>query len=387
MNIKAKDSQFIMNTYSRNPVVLVKGSGAQVFDEQGREYIDLGSGIGVNIFGYADGQWQAAIAEQAAKLQHTSNLYYSEPCVRLAELLCEKTGFSRVFFSNSGAEANECAIKAARRYSYLKYDSGRHYIITLKNSFHGRTLATLTATGQDPLHKEFNPFLEGFLYASAEDVGELDALLEQYPVCAVMVEAIQGEGGVMPLQPAFLERLKSLLEGKDILLICDEVQSGNGRSGNYFAYMRQGLQPDIVSTAKGLGGGLPLGATLFNEKTKEALGYGTHGSTFGGNPIACAGACSVVSRITPQLMAEVEEKSLLIRQELEGAEGVEQVSGMGLMLGIATRRPAKEVLEGCLKRGVLVLTAHERLRLLPPLNIDKDLLKDALAILKEELAK
>ena len=387
IDVKERDKKYIAGTYKRNPLLLVSGKGAAAYDETGKEYIDLTSGIGVNIFGFADKIWQQAIAHQAAKLQHTSKLYYSEPCSRLAEMLCNKTGAYKVFFSNSGAEANECAIKAARRYSYLQYGPGRHYIITLKNSFHGRTLLTLSATGQDCFHKEFDPFVEGFLYADAYDTTEMKELLEKYPVCAVMMEMVQGEGGVRALDPQYVAEVQALIKDKDILLICDEVQSGNGRTGKFYAYMHYGLQPDIVTTAKGLGGGLPIGATLFNCKTQNALSAGSHGSTFGGNPIACAGACSIVERITDSLMSEVTQKGAYITGELTGAKGVKSVSGLGLMLGIETEKPAQDILNACLNRGVLVLTAHEKLRLLPPLNIEMPQLEKAVQILKEEIAK
>lgn len=387
IDIKERDKKYIAGTYKRNPLALVSGKGALAYDETGREYIDMTSGIGVNAFGFADKEWQQAISNQAAKIQHASNLFYTEPCSRLAELLCKKTGAYKVFLSNSGAEANECAIKAARRYSYLQYGPGRHYIITLKNSFHGRTLLTLTATGQDSFHKEFDPFVEGFLYADAFDIAEMKKFIEEYPVCAVMMEIVQGEGGVRALDKQFVAEVQALIKDKDILLICDEVQSGNGRTGEYFAYMHYGLQPDIVTTAKGLGGGLPIGATLFNLKTQNALSAGSHGSTFGGNPIACAAACSIVERIDDKLLQEVTAKGTYITGELTGSKGVKSVSGLGLMLGIETERPVQDLVAACIQRGVLVLTAHEKLRLLPPLNIEWEQLKKAVEIIKEELAK
>ncbi|MBO7250334.1 MAG: aminotransferase class III-fold pyridoxal phosphate-dependent enzyme, partial [Clostridia bacterium] len=308
-NIKEKDQKYVANTYARFPLTLVRGEGSKVYDDNGKEYIDLGTGIAVNTFGFSDKEWIAAVTEQLGKLQHTSNLYYSEPCARLAEMLCERTGMKKVFFSNSGAEANECAIKAARKYGADKKGEGYHTIITLKNSFHGRTLTTLAATGQDSFHRDFTPLTEGFVYADANDIDAIKKLLGENKCCAVMFEVVQGEGGVNPLDADYLKELAALAQKEDILLIADEVQIGNGRSGELYGYMNFGITPDIVSTAKGLAGGLPIGATLLGERVKDVYTPGLHGSTFGGNPISCAAAINVISRIDEALLGEVKEKS------------------------------------------------------------------------------
>lgn len=386
-DIKANDSTYIANTYARFPLQIVKGKGAVAYDETGKKYIDLGAGIAVNSFGYADDVWQEAVIAQVRALQHTSNLYYTEPCVKLAKMLCERAGMCRVFFSNSGAEANECAIKTARRYSFLKYGEGRHTIITLKNSFHGRTITTLAATGQDSFHTEFGPFTEGFVYATPGDIPELHRLTDENACAAIMIETIQGEGGVNELPADYIAEIVKLGKEKDILIIVDEVQTGNGRTGELYSFMHYGFTPDIVSTAKGLAGGLPLGATMLGEKVKDTLTPGSHGSTFGGNPVCCAGAVSVLERIDEAFLADVRKKSDYIRTQLEGAPGVVSVSGRGLMLGIECTRPAKEVIADCLADGVLVLSAKTKVRLLPPLSIGFDELAEAIAILKEALAK
>lgn len=386
-DIKANDNTYIANTYARFPLQIVKGKGAVAYDETGKKYIDLGAGIAVNSFGYADDVWQEAVIAQVRALQHTSNLYYTEPCVKLAKMLCERTGMCRVFFSNSGAEANECAIKTARRYSFLKYGEGRHTIITLKNSFHGRTITTLAATGQDSFHTEFGPFTEGFVYAAPGDIPELHRLTDENACAAIMIETIQGEGGVNELPADYIAEIVKLGKEKDILIIVDEVQTGNGRTGELYSFMHYGFTPDIVSTAKGLAGGLPLGATMLGEKVKDTLTPGSHGSTFGGNPVCCAGAVSVLERIDDAFLADVRKKSDYIRTQLEGAPGVVSVSGRGLMLGIECMRPAKEVIADCLAGGVLVLSAKTKVRLLPPLSIGFDELAEAIAILKEALAK
>lgn len=386
-DIKATDSTYIANTYARFPLQIVKGKGAVAYDETGKKYIDLGAGIAVNSFGYADDVWQEAVIAQVRALQHTSNLYYTEPCVKLAKMLCERAGMCRVFFSNSGAEANECAIKTARRYSFLKYGEGRHTIVTLKNSFHGRTITTLAATGQDSFHTEFGPFTEGFVYATPGDIPELHRLTDENTCAAIMIETIQGEGGVNELPADYIAEIVKLGKEKDILIIVDEVQTGNGRTGELYSFMHYGFTPDIVSTAKGLAGGLPLGATMLGEKVKDTLTPGSHGSTFGGNPVCCAGAVSVLERINDAFLADVRKKSDYIRTQLEGAPGVVSVSGRGLMLGIECTRPAKEVIADCLAGGVLVLSAKTKVRLLPPLSIGFDELAEAIAILKEALAK
>lgn len=388
MSITSNDKQFVANTYARFPIELVSGKGAILKDSNGKEYIDLGSGIAVNIFGVADDEWQKAVTHQLSVLPHTSNLYYSEPCSTLAELLCEKAGMKKVFFSNSGAEANECAIKVARKYAFDKYgDESHSTIITLKNSFHGRTIATLKATGQDVFHTDFGPFPEGFVYAEANNFDDVKKFVDTDKCIAVMMELVQGEGGVCKLDENFVKSVAELVKEKDMLLIIDEVQTGNGRTGELYAYMHYGIQPDIVTTAKGLGGGLPIGATMLGENVENVLTYGSHGSTFGGNPVSCAGACNIIKRIDDKLLNEVKEKSAYIFSELEGAKGVKSVSGLGLMIGVETEKPAKEVANACIEKGVLVLTAKTKVRLLPSLNIDWDDLKKAIRILKEVIAE
>ena len=381
------DNEYVAHTYGRFPVALVKGKGANIWDTEGKKYIDLGSGIAVNIFGIADDKWQNAVTEQLGKLQHTSNLYYTEPCAKLAELLCTRTGMKKVFYGNSGAEANECAIKAARLYSYNKYGEGRSTIVTLKNSFHGRTITTLAATGQDVFHTKFGPFTEGFVYCEADNIEELRRLVHENNCCAIMFEVVQGEGGIRVLSKEFVAEIAALAKEKDLITIVDEVQTGNGRTGKLYGYMNYDIQPDVVTTAKGLGGGLPIGVCMLGKKMKDVFTPGTHGSTFGGNPVCCAGAYSVLSRVDDKLMQEVAEKSAYIRSELEEATGVESVSGMGLMLGIETQRPAGDIIKEAMEQGVLVLSAKTKVRLLPPLNISMEDLKTAIAILKEVIAR
>ena len=376
------DNEYVANTYARFPLVLKEGKGSLVYDETGREYIDMGSGIGVTAFGIADDEWQAAAAKQLGKLQHMSNLYYTEPCAELAKLLCAKTGMKKVFFANSGAEANECAIKTARKWGCENKGEEYSTIVTLVNSFHGRTITTLAATGQEHYHEDFGPLTPGFVYAEANDLESVKKLVAENKVCAVMFECVQGEGGVIPLTAQFVQGLAELAEKENFLLIADEVQTGNGRTGELYAYMNFGIKPDIVSTAKGLGGGLPLGACLMDEKTGNVLKFGDHGSTFGGNPVCCAGALSIISRIDGALLSQVKQKSEYIVDELSGADGVESVSGMGLMLGIKTKKPVKDVLNECMANGVLCLTAKDKLRLLPALNIPMDVLVRAVDIIK-----
>ena len=383
LTISARDDLFHAKTYARQPLVIKEGKGSLVYDENGKEYIDLSSGIAVNTFGIADDEWVAAVSEQLGKLQHMSNLFYTEPVAKLAEALCKKTSMKRAFFCNSGAEANECAIKAARKYSQDKYVKQRYKIITLVNSFHGRTMATLTATGQDVFHNDFTPMLDGFYYAAAGDIDAVRSYVNKGDVAAIMFEIVQGEGGVMPLDKTFVAALADIAKQNDILLICDEVQCGNGRCGKYFAYELYDIKPDIVTTAKGLGGGLPIGATLFSEKTGDVLTPSTHGSTFGGNPIACAAALNVVNRIDDELLAEVIKKGEYIKKTLDGKEGIKSVSGLGLMLGIETEKAAADVLKICRDNGVIVITAKTKVRLLPPLNIPWELLEKAVAIIIE----
>lgn len=387
MNIIETDNTYVAHSYGRFPICITGGKGSILYDENGKEYIDFGSGIAVNSFGVSDDIWKQAVIEQINKVQHTSNLYYTEPCADLAKMLCEKTGMKKVFFSNSGAEANECAIKAARRYAFLKYGDGHSTIITLKNSFHGRTITTLSATGQDHYHEEFTPFTEGFVYAEPNDIDDVKKLASENKCIAVMIEIVQGEGGVCPLEESFVKELRKFTEENELLLIVDEVQTGNGRSGKLYAYMNYGIEPDIVSTAKGLAGGLPLGATMFGDKVKDVYTPGTHGSTFGGNPVCSAAAISVLKRIDDDLLADVRKKSEYVFNELKNADGVESVSGMGLMIGIKCTKPASEVVKTCMENGLLVLTAKDRVRLLPALNIDFDTLKKGVEILKEAIAK
>ncbi len=383
MSITKIDNEFVASTYGRFPLELREGMGAVAYDTEGHEYIDMGTGIAVNTFGFSDAEWVIAVTEQLTRLQHTSNLYYTEPCAKLAELLCERTGMKKVFFGNSGAEANECAIKTARRYSFQKYGEGRSTIVTLKNSFHGRTITTLAATGQDSFHTEFGPFTEGFVYADANDVNGVITLAKESNACAVMIELVQGEGGVMKLDESFVKEVADFCNKNDILLIIDEVQTGNGRTGSLYAYQQFGIMPDIVSTAKGLGGGLPIGACMLGERVKDTLTPGSHGSTFGGNPVVCAGAYNIISRIDDELLANVKKQSEYIFSELSGAEGIKSVSGMGLMIGLETEKDAKEVVKKCREMGVLVLTAKTKVRLLPPLNIEDEILEKAVRIIKE----
>ena len=382
MSIQKIDREYVAGTYNRFPVEIVSGKGSLVWDDAGKEYVDMGSGIGVTSFGIADEVWKAAITEQIGKVQHMSNLYYTQPCANLARMLCEKTGMKKVFFSNSGAEANECAIKAARKYAFDKYGEERHVIVTLNNSFHGRTLTTLAATGQDHYHELFQPLTPGFVSVDTGDLDVIAALAEQKIVAGVLVECIQGEGGVLPVDPGFLTGLEALCQKEDIVLMVDEVQTGNGRTGQLYAYMNYGLHPDVVSTAKGLAGGLPLGATLLGEKVQNVLGFGDHGSTFGGNPVSCAAALSILGRIDDALLAEVRKKSEYLFETFAGCEGIQQVSGMGLMIGLKTTKPAGEVVKACMERGVLCLTAKDKVRLLPALNIPMEVLEKAAAVIK-----
>ncbi len=382
MSIKDLDNEYIAHTYGRFPVTLIKGKGSVAIADDGTEYIDMATGIAVNTFGFCDDMWISAVAEQLMELQHTSNLYYTGPCARLAQLLCEKTGMSKVFFSNSGAEANECAIKVARKYAADKYGKERNKILTLKNSFHGRTITTLSATGQDVFHNDFLPLTEGFDYVEANNISDLEDKVKSGNIAAIMFELVQGEGGVMPLAPEFVERIFELSAEYDIITIADEVQTGNGRTGELYAYMNYGVTPDIFSTAKGLGGGLPLGATVLSQKVQDVLKAGDHGSTFGGNPVCCAGAISILNRIDDELLAEVKAKSEYIISELSACEGVKAVDGMGLMLGITTERPVDEIVKECMEKGLLVIKAKQKLRLLPALNIEWDTLKEAVEIIK-----
>ncbi len=386
-NIFEIDNTFVASTYKRFPLNIVKGKGSLVYDEKGKEYIDMGSGIGVTAFGIADEEWVAAVTKQLTSLQHMSNLYYTDPCALLAQTLCEKTGFKKVFFSNSGAEANECAIKVARKYAQNTKGKDYYTIITLKNSFHGRTLTTLAATGQDVFHSQFTPLTEGFVHVPANDIAALEKAVKANKTAAVMLECIQGEGGVLPLDADYIKAARDICDKNDCLLIVDEVQTGNGRTGKLYSYMNFGIMPDVISTAKGLGGGLPIGATLLGEKVKDVFTYSDHGSTFGGNPVCAAGALNIINRLTPELLKQVKEKSEYIFNELNGAKGIENVSGMGLMIGIKTVRPVSDVIKECMEEGVLPLSAKDKLRLLPALNIDDDSLKRAIAVIKAACEK
>ncbi len=383
MDIISLDKQFVAPTYGRFPVELVSGKGCLLQDSTGKEYIDLTSGIGVTAFGIADDQWVAAVTAQLGKLQHVSNLYYTEPCAKLAQLMCSRTGMAKVFFSNSGAEANECAIKYARKYSQEKKGAAYSTIITLKNSFHGRTLTTLAATGQDVFHQYFQPLTGGFVHAEANNIADMEQLVAQNKVAGIMLECVQGEGGVLPLTREYVTAVAEICKDNDIPLMIDEVQTGNGRTGKLYAYMHFGIQPDIVSTAKGLGGGLPIGATMVSEKLQAVLQPSDHGSTYGGNPVCCAGALSVLERLDESMLAQIQAKSDYIFSALQGAEGVESVAGMGLMIGIKTTKNNKEIINACMEQGVLCLTAKDKVRLLPALNIPMDLLEKAVNIIKE----
>ena len=383
IDIISTDKQYVANTYNRFPIELVSGKGSKVYDKNGKEYVDMGSGIGVTAFGIADTEWANAVSEQAAKLQHMSNLYYTQPCALLAKALCEKTGLKKVFFSNSGAEANECAIKVARKWAAENKGEDCYTIVTLQNSFHGRTLTTLAATGQDHFHKLFKPLTAGFIHTPANDIEALKNTVNDNNVAAVMFECVQGEGGVIALEPEFAKAIAELSKEKNFLIIVDEVQTGNGRTGKFYGYMNYGITPDVVTTAKGLGGGLPIGAAILGDRVENVLGFGDHGSTYGGNPVCAAGALNVINRIDDTLLAEVSKKSDYIFETLKNADGIESVSGMGLMIGIKTKKPAAEVVKAAMEKGVLCLTAKDKVRLLPALNIPFDELKWAIDIIKE----
>ncbi|MBQ2701742.1 MAG: acetylornithine/succinylornithine family transaminase [Clostridia bacterium] len=387
MDIFEIDKQYVANTYARFPVQIVSGKGSVLTDGKGKEYIDLGTGIAVNGFGVADEGWKQAVISQLDKVQHTSNLYYSEPCALLAQTLCQRTGMKKVFFSNSGAEANECAIKAGRKYGELKKGKDYYTIVTLKNSFHGRTITTLSATGQDVFHEHFTPMTDGFVHATANDIKDLKTLVKTHKCCAVMLELVQGEGGVTALDPTYVKQVETLAKEEDLLLIVDEVQTGNGRCGTLYAFEKYGVTPDVVTTAKGLGGGLPIGATMLGEKAETLFTAGLNGSTFGGNPVCAAGALHILNRIDDKLLQEVTKKSEYIFSELQNAKGVKSVSGLGLMIGVECEKDASEVIKGCIERGVLVIKAKNKVRLLPALNIPMELLEKAIKTLKEVCAQ
>ena len=380
------DSKYIAHTYKRFPLHLVSGKGSILMDSKGKKYIDMGSGIGVNIFGVHDGVWMKAVKKQIDLIQHTSNLYYTAPSVKLAELLCKKTNMKKVFFSNSGAEANECAIKIMRKYAQDKKGSDYYNIITLKNSFHGRTLATLSATGQEQFHSLFTPLPTGFINVDANDIQALKRAVDENKCAGIMIECVQGEGGVNALDESFVKEIRRLCDEKDILLCTDEVQSGNGRTGMMYSYMNYSISVDLITTAKGLGGGLPIGACIMGESCENTLTPSTHGSTFGANPIACAGAFSIVKRLNDKLFESVREKSKYIFDELDNAKGVESISGMGLMIGIKSSKDVGDVIKTCMQNGVLPLSAKDKLRLLPPLNIPFNVLKRGVEIIKDALS-
>jgi acetylornithine/N-succinyldiaminopimelate aminotransferase len=381
-----KFNEYVMHTYGRYPLVMEKGSGRTCVDADGKKYIDFGSGIGTNSLGYCDEKWADAVCKQVRAVQHTSNYYYTEVQADFAEKLCEISGYSKVFFGNSGAEANECAIKIARKYSFDKYGKGRHNIITLVNSFHGRTLTTLSATGQDVFHNYFFPFTEGFINVKANNIDDLRAKLDG-TVCAVMIEYIQGEGGVNALEKDFVDEIYKLCGESDVLVIADEVQTGAGRTGKFLAGEHYGKKADITTMAKGLAGGLPIGACLTNEKCSEVLVKGTHRSTFGGNPVVCAGGLAVLERIgSDGFLDDVTKKAEFIKSELEKCSEVESVTGIGLMIGVALRtKNAADVVAKALDNGLLLLTAKNKVRLLPPLTITKDELEVGINILKNIL--
>lgn len=387
-SIKQRDDTYVLHTYGRSPVALVSGKGMVATDAEGKQYLDFTSGIGVNCLGYCHPAWVAAVTAQAGKLQHTSNLYYTEPCGALAEELCRRTGLDAVFFGNSGAEANEGAIKAARKYSVDTYGSDRNKVLTLVNSFHGRTLATLTATGQEVFHHDFGPFPERFGYIPAGDFAALQAAADA-ETCAVLLELVQGEGGVVALDKDYVARVAAFCKERDILLLVDEVQTGVGRTGTFLACEQYDLHPDIVTLAKGLGGGLPIGAVVMTKKVADHMGPGSHGSTFGGNPVVCAGALAVMEQLTPELLAHARKMAETLRTGLQTLPHVTAVSGLGLMVGIAFEDgvSAAAVRTACEQQGLLVLTAKTRLRLLPPLILTQEDVDKALAILRTVLEK
>lgn len=381
---KQYDDEYIIHSYGRFPVLLTKGKGATVQDDTGKTYIDFTSGIGVNALGFCDDNWVQAVSAQLQSLQHTSNLYYTEPCIQAAKLLCEKSGMKKVFFGNSGAEANEGVIKAARKYSFLKYGASRNKIIALQNSFHGRTMAALSATGQDAYHNFFFPFVDGFVFAKANDFADILSKMTD-DVCAVMLETVQGEGGVVPLDKEYVQAVAKACKEKDILLIVDEVQTGMGRTGSLFSYQQFGIQPDLVSCAKGLGGGLPIGAVLFGEKTETVFVPGDHGSTFGGNPVVCAGAVHILNTMDEAFLQDVQKKGAYLKEKIEKMPHVQNVAGLGMMLGIQLDVEAKPVINALLEAGLLVLSAKTKIRLLPPLTITQEELDKGLAIMEQTL--
>ena len=385
IDIKTTDQEKIVGTYARYDMVADHGKGAVCVDEEGKEYIDFTAGIGVNSLGFCDDGWVRAVTKQLKKLQHVSNLFYTEPQARVAEILTERTGLCKVFFSNSGAEANEVAIKAARKYSNNKYGNDINWITTLENSFHGRTMAAITATGQENYHKDFYPFLGNFSYCKPDDIDDLHKSIND-KTCAIMLEVVQGEGGVVNLNKEFLQEVESLCRQKDMLLIVDEVQTGIGRTGTLFAYEQYGIKPDIVTFAKGIGGGLPIGGALFGEKVCDVLGPGSHGTTYGGNPVACAGALEVLDRMDDAFLKGVAEKGEYMKKKLNAIPAVVSISGLGLMLGVEIKgKEAKTAVAEALKKGLMSLTAKDKIRLLPPLTITYEEIDKGLKILEDVL--
>lgn len=377
MDIFEKDKEYIVNSYRRLPIHLTNGKGSLVYDEDGKSYIDLGSGIGVNVFGIADDQWIKAVTSQLNLIQHSSNLYYTDPCVNLAKLLIAKSGMKKVFFCNSGAEANENGIKAVRKYAAQKKGSEYYTIITLLNSFHGRTLTNLAATGQDVFHRLYQPLTPGFIHVPPDDIDALSKAIKEHKVAGFMMECVQGEGGVCPLSLDYVKKAACLCEENDIVLMCDEVQCGNGRTGYYYAFMHYGINPDVVTTAKGVGGGLPLGVCMLGEKLKDIFSYGDVGSTYGGNPVCCAGGVSIMSRIDEALLLDVRKKGSYLFKKLKSLKGIEEVSGLGLMIGFKAKKPTSDIINELMKNGVLVLSAKDKVRILPALNIPMELLEEA----------
>ena len=385
--IKQLDSDYIAQTYGRFNLVLSHGKGCQVWDFEGNEYLDFTSGIGVNSLGWADEDWLKAVVHQASSLAHTSNLFFTEPSSRLAKKLAEVSGLKRVFFANSGAEANEGAIKTARKYSHDKYGKDRATVLTLVNSFHGRTISTLSATGQEVFHQHFFPFTKGFDHTPANELRALETRLGQKDVCAIILEVVQGEGGVCSLDHEYLQGVQALCHQYDVLLIIDEVQTGIGRTGTMFAYQQFGLTPDIITLAKGLGGGLPIGAFVLGEKVQDTLGKSDHGSTFGANPVSCAGANAVLAKIDDAFLAEIKRKGEKLQKALAALPKVKSVSGLGLMIGVEFEEGTKaaDIVAKCIEKGVLFLTAKTKLRLLPPLIINDEQIEKGIALLKEVL--
>ena len=386
-SIMEMDKQFVANTYARFPIEIASGKGSILYSTDGKRYVDMGSGIGVTAFGINDDEWKNAVINQLDLVQHTSNLYYTEPCANLAKELCLRTGMKKVFFTNSGAESNECAIKVARKYGADNKGEDYNVIITLKNSFHGRTITTLSATGQDVFHAKFKPLTNGFVHAVANDIESVKKLVNENKACGILIECVQGEGGVIALDKEFVQGIEKICIENDIIFMIDEVQTGNGRTGELYAYMNYGVNPDVITTAKGLGGGLPIGACLMNEKTQNVLGFGDHGSTYGGNPVCASGALSVIKRLDDEFLSNVKKKSKYVFDELNGSVGIESVSGMGLMVGIKTIKPAKDVVNKCIEKGVICLTAKDKVRLLPALNINDEDLAFAIQTIKQVCAE